>query len=137
MSDTETKLFEDYAFPGSIFWVKVTDLTVFRRWEREHLIDYGADAGFPTTITGTAISQDDSVHVLGKSDRETKEFDLTIKSDVCRTQEWERIRALEELAVKNDGTTPELRIRALIFEELNKNPPTATLLVYHRPWAIE
>lgn len=137
MSDTETGPFEGYHFAGGFFWVKGTDLTVFRRWEREHLIDYGADPGFPTTITGTAISEH-SVHVIGKRDRETKEFNLTIKSDVYRTQEWERHRGLELLAAPNDkNPTPELRMRALIFETLNKDPPTAILFVYQHQWAIE
>jgi hypothetical protein len=76
------------------------------------------------------------VGVIGKENRETKEFALTIKSDAHAAREWETARRLEDLAIKNDGITPELRVRAHIYETLSKNPPTATLFVTDDDWEI-
>ena len=135
MTDTETKSFGGYGFAIRTFWIKGTDLVVSRRWERESRIEPGAGGRFSTSITGKAVSEKDSVCVIGK-DRKTKEFALTIKSDEYAKQKWETIRRLEELVTKNDGTTPELRVRAHIFEALDKKPPTAALFVTDDDWEI-
>jgi hypothetical protein len=136
MTDTGTKPFGEYGFAIRTFWVKGTELTVSRRWVRQAFSDPEAGDRFSTSIIGKAISEKDNVGVIGREGRETKEFSLTIKSDADAAREWERIRRLEELAIKNDGTTPELRVRANIFEALGKNPPTAALFVTEDDWEI-
>lgn len=135
MTGAETKPFGSYGFAIRTFWVKGTDLGVSRRWERESRIEPGAGGRLSTSITGKAVSEKDSVCVIGK-DRETKEFALTINSDANAKQEWEQVRRLEELITENDGTTPELRLRAHVFETLNKKPPTAALFVADDDWEI-
>lgn len=134
MTDARTKLFGGYGFAIRTFWIKGTGLTVSRRWKRQETIDPDPGDRFSTSISGKAISEKDSVCVIGQENREIKEFALTIKSDAYATQEWERIRSIEELVIKNDGTTPELRVRAHIFEQLSKDPPTATLFVTDDDW---
>lgn len=127
MTDTETKPFGGYGFAIRTFWIKGRDLVVARRWKREWLIDPSAGARFSTSITGKAVSEKDSVCVIGK-DRETKEFDLTIRSDETAQQEWEWHKAND--IHENDGNTPELRVSGRISEVLGKTPPTATLFVF-------
>lgn len=134
MTDIKARPFGEYGFAICTFWVKCTGLTVSRRWERHPFSDPDASARFSISITGKAISQKDSVCVIGKEDRQTKEFSLILKSDEDAKQHWETIRRLEELVVTNDGTSPELRVRAYIFETLSKNPPTAALLVPYDDW---
>jgi hypothetical protein len=128
MIDTETRPFGEYGFAIRRFWVKCTDLTVSRRWERHPLSDPDAAARFSISITGKAISVKDSVCVIGEEDRQTKVFDLILKSDADAKQEWERIRDIAELLVPHDRTTPGMRVRGSSFDRLNKNPPTAALL---------
>src|SRR5215470_17315675 len=137
MTDTETKPFGEYGFAIRTFWLKGTDLSVSRRWHRSDS-DSGTEPGdgFSTSITGKATSEKDSVCVIGKEDRGTKEFHLTIKSDAYAAQEWEWMRRTREVIVKNDGTTPELRIRAHIYDTLSKDPPTATLFVTEDDWEV-
>jgi hypothetical protein len=135
MIDTETKPFGEYSFTIRTFWVKGTDLTVSRQCVRQHFVDTHADDRFSTSIHGKAISEKDSVGVICKEERKTKEFHLTIKSDSYATQEWETIRRVEEVGIAKDGT-PELRVRAHIFETLSKNPPTAVLFVTDDDWEI-
>src|SRR6266481_8954291 len=101
MTNTETKPFGEYGFAIRTFWVKGADLTVSRRWERQRPADSDAGERFSTSITGKAISEKDSVGVIGREHREAREFALTIKSDAYATQEWEEIRRLEELAIEN------------------------------------
>ncbi|HZS83859.1 MAG TPA: hypothetical protein VFA50_13370 [Stellaceae bacterium] len=133
MTDTEAKPFEGYGFASRTFWIKGKDLVVARCWEREWLIEPSAGSRFSTSITGKAVSEKDSVRVIGK-DRETKEFDLTIRSDETTKQEWEWHKAND--IYENDGTTPELRVSGRISEALGKTPPTATLFVTDDDWEI-
>jgi hypothetical protein len=133
MTDTETKPFGGYGFAIRTFWISGTDLVVSRRWEREWLIEPNAVARFSTSITGKAVSEKDSVCVIGK-DRETREFDLTIRSDETAKREWEWHKAND--IYENDGTTPELRVSGRISEILSETPPTATLFVTTDDWEI-
>jgi hypothetical protein len=135
MTDAETEPLGGYGIATRTFWAKGTDLTVSRRWQRQAVYsDPDSRDRFSTSITGKAISEKDSVGVIGKEVRKTKEFGLTIKSDAYATQEWERTRRTAEILVKNDETTPELRLRADIYETLSKNPPTAILFVTEDDW---
>ena len=134
MSDATTRPFGEYGFAICTFWVKCTDLTVSRRWERERLSDPDGGARFSISITGKAISEKDSVCVIGKEDRETKEFDLILKSDADAKQQWESIRSMSEATTPHNRTTPGMRVRGSIFERLNKKPPTAVLLAPYDDW---
>jgi hypothetical protein len=107
MTDAEAKPFGGYGFAIRTFWIKGRDLVVARRWERERLIEPSAGSRFSTSITGNAVSEKDSVDVIGKA-RETKEFSLTIRSDETAKQEWEWHKAHD--IYENNGTTPELRL---------------------------
>lgn len=133
MTSAETKPFEGYGFAIRTFWIKGTDLSVSRRWEREWIIDPNGGARFSISIAGKAVSEKDSVCVIG-GDRETKEFDLTIKSDENAAREWEWHKAHD--IYENNGTAPELRISDRIGEALSKTPPTATLYVTEDDWEI-
>jgi hypothetical protein len=133
MTDTEAKPFGGYGFAIRTFWIKGRDLVVARRWEREWQIEPSTGSRFSTSITGKAVSEKDSVRVIGK-DRETMEFDLTIRSDETAKQEWEWRKAHD--IYEHDGTTPELRLSAKVSELLGKAPPTATLLVTDDDWEI-
>jgi hypothetical protein len=133
MTNTEAKPFGGYGFAIRTFWIKASDLVVARRWEREWLIEPSTGSKFSTSITGRAVSEKDSVCVIGK-DRETKEFDLTIRSDETAKQEWEWHKAND--ISENDGTTPELRVSGRISEVLGKTPSTATLFVTDDDWEI-
>lgn len=108
-------------------------MAVSRRWERQWLIDPNTGDRFSTSITGKAVSEKDSVCVIGK-DRETKEFGLTIRSDETAKRKWEWHKANE--FYENDGTTPEFRVSARISEILSETPPTATLFVTDDDWEI-
>jgi hypothetical protein len=141
MTDTETKPFGDYSLSPlpSYFWIKGRDLVGARDWRRESLFGPNAADRFSTSITGKAVSERESVCVIGK-DRETKEFNLTIKSDdAWWKQDWEGINRNEslvrELATERSGTTPELRLSGIISKRLGKQPPTATL--HAQGWSIE
>jgi hypothetical protein len=92
MTDTEMKPFSGYDAASSSFWVKGAELTVSRRWEREPIRNRDPGGSFSSWITGRAFSERQSVHVIGEEDRQTKEFDLTIKSDEDAKQEWEITR---------------------------------------------
>lgn len=131
--DTDTKPFGGYSFAIRTFWVKGRDLVVARYWEREWLFEPSTGARFSMSITGRAVSEKDGVCVIGK-DRETKEFDLTIRSDETAQREWEWDKAMG--IYENDGTTPELRVSSRISEVLNKTPPTATLCVTDDDWEV-
>jgi len=136
MTEVKTRPFEAYGVSGRTFWIKCTDLIVSRLWERQPYYDRDAGARFSILIQGKAISATDSVCVIGKEDRATNEFNLTILSDAYAKQSWEEIRAAEEIVTPNYGTTPELQMRAHIFERLNENPPTATLYVTDDDWEM-
>jgi hypothetical protein len=136
MTDTDTKPFGGYGFAIRTFWIEGTDLTVSRRWRRE---EYGIGGGdrFSTSIEGKAVSEKDDVCVIGKSDRETKEFALTIKSDEHAKQEWDHSSSIEALVAGGDkSSTPELRVKFHAFETFSKNSPTATLFVMDDDWEI-
>jgi hypothetical protein len=135
MTDTETKPFGGYGFAIRTFWISGRDLVVSRRWDREWLVEPNAEARFSTSITGKAISEKDSVCVIGK-DGETREFDLTIRSDETAKREWEWHKANHNAIYTNDGTTPELRVSGRISELLSEKPPTATLFVTADDWEI-
>jgi hypothetical protein len=135
MTDARTKLFGGYGLAIRTFWINGAGLTVSRRWKRQETIDPDPSDDISTSISGKAISED-TVCVIGQENREIKEFDLTITSDAYATQKWESIRNIEELVIKNDGTTPELRLRARTFERLSKDPPTAILFVTDDDWEI-
>jgi len=66
MTDTGTKPFGEYGFAIRTFRVKGTGLTVSRRWERQASSDPEAGDRFSTSIIGKAISEKDSVGVIGK-----------------------------------------------------------------------
>ena len=134
MTDNETGSLGGYGPANRTFWLKGLDLTVARLWEREPFIDIDMVDRISTSIRGRAISED-GVCVIGQRD-EVKEFELTLRADTHAKQKWERIRKDEEVLVKNDATTIALRLRALQFERLNENPPTASLGVYRPDWEI-
>ncbi len=133
MPDTETKPFGGFGFAIRTFWINGTDLSVSRRWERRRLMDPEAGDRFSTSIAGKALSEKDSVCVIGK-DGDVKEFDLTIRSDEAAKQEWEWHQAND--IYEYDGSTPELRVKARINEILSETPPTATLFVTDDDWEI-
>ena len=66
MTEIETKPVAGYGLAIRTFWIKGRDLVVARRWEREWLIGPGAGAKFSTSINGKAVSEKDSVCVIGK-----------------------------------------------------------------------
>jgi hypothetical protein len=114
MTDTETKPFGGYGFAIRTFWISGTDLVVSRRWEREWLIEPNAVARFSTSITGKAASEKDSVCVIGK-DRETREFDLTIRSEEEEVHRLSKVLVGQMLALTRACTIGFLAVLALIL----------------------
>jgi hypothetical protein len=129
MTDNETEPFGGYSFALRTFEFKGVDLSVFRLWRRDRLIDSDAASGYSTSIRGKAISKD-GVRVIREDEVGTKEFELIIRSDANAKQRWETARTNEEVLFKNDGTTPAQRLRAIQFERFSQNPPTAFLGVF-------
>lgn len=103
--DAEARPFGGYGHAIRTFWIRGRDLVIARLWEREWLVDPDAGARFSTSIRGKAVSEEDSVCVIGK-ERESREFDLTIRSDEHAKRTWEWSKAVE--GYENNGTTPEL-----------------------------
>ncbi len=134
-TDFKKQPFGGYSPTIRTFWIKARDLVVSRRWDRRPPMEEFVGDIFSTLITGKAVSEKDSVCVIGK-DRETREFALTIKSDAFAKQHWDTIRRLSGLETKNDGTTPALQWRARVLERFSKNPPTATMFVYEDDWEL-
>jgi hypothetical protein len=127
MTDIEAAPFGGYEFATGMFRIKCLNLSVYRHWG-ETILEPASGGKFTTSITGRAVSENDSVCVIG-TDREVNEFALEVGSDAHAKEEWQQIRRLEELANPHDDATPEGRIRDYIFDELGKAPPTATLVV--------
>jgi len=131
---SKEKPFDGFSFAIRTFWVEGTELTVWRRWSGNSL-DPEKPRKLSTSISGQGILEKDSVCVIG-SDKQTKEFSLTITSNEEVAQEWERIKEIDEIVTPHGDQTPELRIRKRIYEALDNNPPTAFLFYSNGDWEV-
>jgi hypothetical protein len=127
--------FGGFGFAIRTFWITAENLVVARGCGRRSSDERLTDDDFSTSIFARAVSQKDTVRVIG-TDRVAKEFDLHIFSDVNAKERWNRTRSVLDVLVRNDGSTPELRIHARINELLDQTPPTATMLVFDADWEI-
>jgi hypothetical protein len=132
---SSAKPFGGYGFAIRTFWVVGSDLIVARRWKKDDTAEKSSADHLRGLIRGRAISRHDSVGIIGK-DNPVKEFSLYVKNDDKIIEEWESVRQLYELELPHNSSTPEMRIRSHIFDELNKNPPSATLFFVEADWEL-
>lgn len=132
---TKNDPFGGYGFAIRTFWFNVTDIRLHRAWSRESLIT--DKPAFSNFVTGKAVSED-RVGVIGQ-DGSINEFNFTLTEDTDAKTSWESIKRTDELLLKLSQSKyqPEhIRIKQLISERFDENPPTATLFSWEDDWEI-
>jgi len=136
MMDEATKkdAFDGYGFAIRTFWFAVNDLHLHSCWSRESLITRKPE--FSHFVTGKAITKD-RVRVIGRESA-INEFDFTLRVDTDAKESWEWLKAHDVLAYTDHSKyKPEhIRIKKLINERLDTDPPTAALFTYEADWEI-
>ncbi len=126
--------FEGFGFTGRYFYVEVTNLAVRRYWSGESGNGEKA-AKVSIYIHGKGFLETDSVCIIG-SDERSREFSVTLRSDEFVREEWKENKGNEEVVTPHGDSTPELRIRKRIFDELDKTAPTAILYFVEEDWEV-
>ena len=136
MTDPEPKPFTGFGIshPTRMFEVTARGLKLYRRWARSSLEE--AKPEFSNSVHGQAVSESDYVGVFG-TDRRSKEFQLTINSDLDVTNSWVRIKRIDLLVDAVRADTERIRIRDIQHELFDKSPPIATLSYHEGHWSLE
>lgn len=132
---TKNDPFGGYGFAIRTFWFNVTDLHLHRVWSRESLIT--RQTGISNYVTGKAVSED-RVGVIGH-ESSINEFEFKLTVDTYAKESWEFIKGNDDILLKIDQSKyqPEhIRIKKLISERFDENPPTATLISWEDDWEI-
>ena len=131
---TKQDAYGGYGFAIRTFWFDVTDLHLHRCWSRESLITQQPE--FSDFVSGKAVSKD-RVGVIGR-EGSVNEFDFTLRVDTNAKESWEWLNAHHILTYTDHSRyKPEhIRIKKLIDERLDADPPTAALFNYEADWEI-
>jgi hypothetical protein len=116
------------------FFFRVQDLHLQRKWSQDL---FGTDGPrFESSISGKAVSED-RVGVIGR-DGTVKEFDFTLGVDTHVKTTWERFKEVDAFPTRDHSKYHEkhVRIKNLISERFEENPPTAFLCTYDDNWEI-
>jgi len=131
---TRQDAYGGYGFALRTFWFEVTDLRLHRSWTRE--FPYIDKPSFSSVVNGRAVSKD-SVGVIGREGA-VKEFNFSLMVDTDAKDYWEWNKAHDVLTYTDHSKfKPEhIRIKKLIGERLDKNPPTAVLFTDDDDWEV-
>lgn len=129
---TKDDPFGGYKFAIRTFWFDVTELNLYRNWIRNSFIT--DESEFSSAVNGKATSRD-LVKVIGRDDT-VRQFDFALRADTDAKQSWEFHKKHDVLTYTDlSAYHPEhIRIKRLITECLDANPPTAVLLIYDDDW---
>jgi hypothetical protein len=133
MDEAKTEdVFDGYGFAIRTFYFDVNELHIHRGWSQNSLNT--GRTKFYSSIKGRAVSED-RVGIIGR-DGSVKDFEFTLGVDTDAKESWEWLKAHDVLAyTDNSKYNPEhIRIKNLIGERLDANPPTATLLNWDDDW---
>jgi hypothetical protein len=131
---TKQDAYGGYGFAIRTFWIDVSDLHLHSYWSRESLITHKPE--FSNFVSGKAVSKD-RVRVIGR-ESVINEFDFTLRVDTDAKNSWEWHKAHDVLAYTDHSKyKPEhVRLKKLINERLDADPPTAALFTYEDDWEI-
>jgi hypothetical protein len=131
---TKQGAYGGYGFAIRTFWFNVTDLRLHRCWSRDSLITEKSE--FSDFVTGKAVSED-RVGVIGR-EGSVNEFDFTLRVDTDAKESWEWHKAHDVLAYTDHSRyKPEhVRIKKLVNDFLDADPPTAVLFTDRDNWEI-
>jgi hypothetical protein len=129
---TREDAYGGYDFATRTFYFAVTDLHLNVIWSRRSWItDRPESSSF---VSGRAVSED-RVGVIGR-DGSVKEFDFTLRVNTDAKERWNYLKACEGFANSDHSRyKPEhIRIKKLISERLDADPPTASLFTFDGDW---
>jgi len=131
---TTQDAYSGYGFAIRTFWFNVTDFHLHRVWSRESLITDKPE--FSNFVTGKAVSED-RVGVIGR-EGSVNEFDFTLRVDTDAKKSWDWHRRISGFDTADQSKfKPEyVRIKKLIDERLDADPPTAALFSSEADWEI-
>jgi len=131
---TKQDAYGGHGFAIRTFWFDVTDLHLHRRWSRESFVTDKPE--FSDFVTGKAVSKD-RVGVIGREGA-VNEFHFTLTVDTDAKESWEWHKAHDVLAYTDHSRyKPEhVRIKKLINDFLDADPPTAVLFTDRDNWEI-
>ena len=131
---TKRDAYGGYGFAIRTFWFNVTDLHLHRCWSRESLITDKPE--FSEFVLGKAVSKD-RVGVIGREGA-VNEFDFTLTVDTDTKESWDEHRRISgfDTADHSNFKPEHVRIKKLIHERLNADPPTAALFTIEADWEI-
>jgi hypothetical protein len=131
---TKQDAYGGYGFAIRTFWLEVSDLHLHSCWSRESLITDKPE--FSHFVSGKAVTKD-RVRVIGRESA-INEFDFTLRVDTDAKNSWEWLKAHDVLAYTDHSKyKPEhVRLKKLINERLDADPPTAALFTYEADWEI-
>ena len=122
---TKQDAYGGYGFTIRTFWVCVSDLHLHSYWSRESSITGKPE--FSRFVSGKAVTKD-RVSVIGRESA-INEFDFALRVDTDAKEQWEWLKGHDTLAYEDHSKyKPEhIRIKTLIEERLDSDPPTAAL----------
>lgn len=131
---TKQDAYGGYGFAIRTFWFAVSDLHLHSYWSRESSLTRKPE--FSHFVSGKAVTKD-LVRVIGRESA-INEFDFTLRVDTDAKESWEWLKAHDVLAYTDQSKyKPEhVRIKKLIDERLDTDPPTAALFTYEADWEM-
>lgn len=144
-NNEESFSYNGFGYAIRTFYIVVSNLRVVRSWSAVLLPGWDDGDEFSTMIIGHATCDPDKVCVIGSPNR-TNNFNLTMRAktneQVKSHWEWEKAERGWE---KAEDVSVEGRVRKIIREQLDINPPTAVLfhvekdkeIGFDEHWSIE
>ncbi len=127
MTASEEEPLDGFYPTGRTFFLTGSDLKAWRGYSRQEIGEEW-DRDFSISVTGLAVGDVDDVCVIG-TDKRSREFRLSIRSDFRAKKNWEWIKGNDISLFKFESDTPERRLKIRKNERLEESPPTATLFI--------